>query len=104
MARNTYDRGKHFEFGLWLVFDYDGSVRLARSEPALASSERAMYLSANLPKALWHTPSLKATITVTPDMNEPKIELDLQAAADHVRSAMGFDVDLRIVRTEEPEA
>lgn len=103
MARNTYDRGKHFEFGLRLVFSHSGDVRMTRTPPSLAASERAMFLQANLPKALWHTPSLRATIDVKPDMNEPNIMLDLEAAADQMRSALGFDVELRVVPPEKTE-
>lgn len=97
MARNTYDRGKHLEFGFWLVFSRDGDMRMLRTEPGISRDERAMFVQANLPKSLWSTPVLRATITVTDDEHEPKFELDLTAAGDAMREALGVDIDLQIV-------
>lgn len=90
----------HWQFDFWLVFSQNGRVRQTVREPDISRNERKMYVSAILPKSLWSTPALKATIRVTDDDHEPKFELDLTAAGDAMRKALGVDIDLRVVPTE----
>lgn len=87
----------HYGFDFWLVFDCYGKVRQTVREPAVGRDERKMYVHASLPKSLWSSPALRATITVTEDNHEPKFELDLQAAGDALRGALGVDIDMRVV-------
>jgi hypothetical protein len=87
----------HWAFDFWLVFSSSGRVRQTVREPDVSRDERKMFVHAALPKSLWHSPSLRATITVTDDNHEPKFELDLTAAGDALRSALGVDIDMRVV-------
>ena len=82
------------------MFGNDGKIRQTVREPDISRHERKMYVSALLPKSLWSTPALKATINVTEDNHEPKFTIDLQAAADAMRQSLGVDIDMRIVPPE----
>ncbi|MDB6035971.1 MAG: hypothetical protein JWM16_6309 [Verrucomicrobiales bacterium] len=74
------DKPTHYGYDFWLVFDCFGKVRQTVREPGIGRDERKMFVRASLPKSLWSSPALRATITVTADNNEPKFVLDLQAA------------------------
>lgn len=80
-ARTTYATADEYRFECWLIFDYNGTIRMAHTRPTLRASERAMFLSAKLPKALWHTPTLKAFIDVAPG-DASDVQINLQAAAE----------------------
>lgn len=94
----------HYHFVFWLVFDCYGKVRQTVREPAVSREERKMLVSVDLPKSLWYTPALRATIQVTEDNNEPAFKIDLQAAADAIRQSLGVDVDMRVVPAPDPTA
>lgn len=94
----------HWAFDFWLVFSSIGRVRQTVREPDVACDERKMFVRALLPKSLWSSPSLRATITVTDDNHEPKFEIDLTAAGDALRSALGVDIDVRVVPPEPAPA
>ena len=70
------------------------------SSPRLERDERAMYFEALLPRSLWSTPQLKATITMD-DPGTVDFALDVQAASDALKSALGVDTDLKVTRPEE---
>jgi hypothetical protein len=93
----------HIGYNFWLTFSNKGRVELTIKEPNLARDERKMLIQANLPKSLWSSPALRATINVTDDNHEPKFELDLTAAADALRTSLGVDVELRVVPPPEPD-
>lgn len=94
----------HWRFVFWLVFDKHGKIRQTMREPDVGRDERKMHVTADLPKSLWSSPELKATIRVTEDNREPKFEIDLAAAGDALRGALGVDIDMRIVPPEpEPD-
>lgn len=93
MARDTYRIDDALHFGLWLIFNRNGDVRLTRRQPALDREERAVSMTAILPLALWSTPSLSATLKIDADA-APRI--DMQVAAQAIREALGIDVDLRV--------
>lgn len=92
----------HWAFDFWLVFNRNGSIRCTKREPDVTRDERKMFVKTALPKSLWSSPALRATIRVTDDDHEPKFNLDLTAAADALRQTLGVDVDMRIV-PPEPE-
>lgn len=93
-------RNDHWEVGFWLIFSADGGVRLTRGMPDTGRSERAMQLTVKVPHALFNMPTLRATIDIqAPEPNVPPI--DLTAASDALRSALGCDVDVRIVEPSE---
>jgi len=102
MARFTlFDRSaKLATFKFWLVFNgRSGDMRLTRGEPDCASGERAMKLEVKLPFALFETPTLKAVIDVAAvGPNIPPI--DLTAASDALKGALGVDIDLKIIPPE----
>ena len=82
------------EYSFWLIFDDAGGMRLSRGEPQCGRAERAMSVSATLPKALFATPRLSATIAVSSDVSAATI--DIAAASEALRSALGVDIDLVI--------
>lgn len=93
--RTTRRTSDALTYGFWLVFDSDGGVRLTRTQPNVSRNERAMSLEATLPLSLFATPVLRAEITVAaPEGAAARINLD--AAAQAMRQALGVDVDLRI--------
>lgn len=92
----------HWSFDFWLVFSSSGKIRQTIREPDVSRDERKMFVKAVLPKSLWSSPALRATIRVTDDDHEPNFEIDLTAAGDALRGALGVDIDMQIV-TPEPE-
>lgn len=95
LGRHSYDYGDRIEYSFWLSFSSDGSIGLSRMRPSLQSSQRACQVTAVLPKALFKTPELSATITVDePAVNELKI--DTTAAAEALRAALGVDIDIKV--------
>jgi hypothetical protein len=87
----------HWRFIFWLVFSKNGHIRQTIREPDVSRDERKMQMQVDLPKSLWSSPALKASVLVTEDNNEPSFTFDLQAAGDALRSALGVDVDIQIV-------
>lgn len=88
-------RSDNIEYSFWLIFGNDGSVRLTRGEPGVERGERAMAMTATLPRSLFRTPELRGQITVSePEGGQPSINLDAAAAA--LKGALGIDIDLRI--------
>jgi hypothetical protein len=95
-------RADHWEVSFWLVFDSAGGVRSVRGQPALERNERGMAMTVKVPHSLFSVPSLRATIDI--QSVEPSVPpIDLTAAADALRGALGVDIDLRI-HTQESEA
>lgn len=93
-------RSTEIEYAFWLVFDADGGLRFSRGEPSIGRGERAMSCSATLPRSLFRTPELRATIGISETVpSEFKIDVDAVGAA--LRQAIGCDIDLRI---QTPEA
>jgi hypothetical protein len=84
------------DYSFWLVFDDAGGMRFSRGEPALARNERAMSCRTILPRALFRTPTLRATINVT-EGGETAFALDVSAVSDALKQAIGCDVDLKIL-------
>ena len=78
------------------------AVRLTAGEPSLDRGERAINVKLTLPRALFETPSIVARIDVaSPAM---PVTIDAQAVTDAVKSAIGMDIDLRIVPPEGDQA
>lgn len=95
--RSTRYTATDITFDFHLVFGDDGQMRMSRTEPGLARNERAMACNITLPKALWKTPSLKATIVI-PDTGAPlELTAKVDAAAEALRGALGVDIDLQVV-------
>ena len=98
-ARYSSVRSDVIDYSFWLVMDVEGGMRFSRGEPDAKRNERKMKCSATLPKALFRTPELKATITV--DGHQSSVfEIDVQAASEALATAIGCDVDLRVERPE----
>lgn len=94
--RNSRVTSTQVEYGFWLVFEEAGAIRLTRTEPGLDRAERSMFIQATLPRSLWRTPTLRATIGVKADP-AGNYTADIEAAADALRSAIGVDIDLRVI-------
>lgn len=86
-------------FHFWLVFSSDGSMRMSRTEPSCGRDEHKMKMDATLPKSLWKTPTLSGNI-VLKDPGTPPVTIDIAAAQDALRSALGVDIDLRVTTPE----
>jgi hypothetical protein len=98
-ARQTDGVGYHtpnLTFHFWLVFDSDGGMRMSRTEPSCGRTEHRMKMEATLPKSLWKTPTLSGSIVLT-DPGSPPVKVDIAAAQDALRTALGVDIDLRVV-------
>jgi hypothetical protein len=100
--RYSVVRADHVEYGFWLVFDEAGGVRMSRGEPFLSRGERAMNLTAKLPRSLFATPQLRATINVVDGSPEVK-QIDVGAAERALKHALGVDIDLRVNPPPEAE-
>lgn len=100
VARQTdgvgFNHAPNLTFHFWLVFDSDGSMRMSRTEPSCSRTEHRMKLQATLPKSLWRTPSLSASIELS-DPGAPPLNIDVTAAQEALRTALGVDVDVRVV-------
>lgn len=94
--RHSYRRGDYMEYGLWLVFDKDGGVRMSRGQPGLAIGERAVSLAVSLPLALFATPQLSARLTVEAPDPSAHPQIDVQAAETALRGVVGCDVQITI--------
>lgn len=93
-------RGDQIEYALHLIFDVDGGVRMMRGAPSLSRGERSLALTVKLPVALFVTPQLCATVTV--DGSDPPVPvIDVTAAREALRSALGVDIDLRVTGAGE---
>jgi hypothetical protein len=102
MNRFTSESATQLQFDFWLIFDRDGALRLVRGMPdSLDRNERAMAMVATLPKSLWRTPSLRATI-IFPEGSAPaEIKIDVAAISEAVKGALGVDVDVRVREPDE---
>lgn len=71
------------------------SVKLTAGEPALDRGERAINVKMSLPLALFEAPSIVARI----DVAEPSapITIDASAVAEALKSAIGMDIDLKVI-------
>lgn len=93
--RHSTVRSDKVEYAYWLVFDETGGMRFSRGEPDLKRGERAMACLTTLPKSLFKTPKLTASISID-DPAGGAINIDATAAADALKAVVGVDVDLRI--------
>lgn len=90
--------GDHLVYGLHLIFDADGGARMTRGQPDLGRNERAVSLEVKLPLAMFRTPSLRATLTV--DAPDQAAAINVEAAGEALRGALGVDIDITV---REPE-
>lgn len=88
-------RRDEIEYSYWLVFDDEGGVRLSRGQPSLSPCERGMSLSTTLPRSLFATPQLRATINIT-DQGAPAMEIDVNAAGTALAAALGCEVVMTV--------
>jgi hypothetical protein len=95
-ARTSSIRLDKIEYSLWLVFDEKGAVRMTRTMPSVGRGERAMQLTLIVPRSVFRTPQLKATIAIAE--GAPIVQnIDIDAATEALRKSIGVDVDLRVV-------
>lgn len=93
--------GDHIEYSFWLVFGADGSMRFTRGQPSVGRGERGMSCTASLPKSLFQTPMLTASIGITEEQ-ATTFSIDVHAAAEALSQAVGCDIDLRVTTTQSP--
>jgi hypothetical protein len=99
MARYSTRRHDSIQYCFWLVFGDDGNLRMTRGEPDISRGERAMACTAELPLSLFSVPTLKATIGISEGVPS-EFRIDVDAASDALRQAIGVDIDLRVVAPE----
>lgn len=97
-TRHSTRSGDHMVYDVHLVFDDQGGARMTRGAPGLNRNERAVSLEVKLPLALFRTPLLRATLTV--DAPDQAAAIDLNAAQDALRQALGVDIDMQIIQPE----
>lgn len=97
MAKTSYRTGDKLKFPMWLVFHRNGTVRLTRTAGQVSRDERALFLDATLPISLWDTPSLRASLEVQSAEPGAEVRLDVVAASEALKGALGVDIDLRVV-------
>lgn len=85
----------------WPGHRYAPSARVVANEPSLGRNERAIKLAINLPVAIFETPSLRASINI--EKPNEAVSIDVAGVAEAVRSAIGMDVDIRVVEPEDSE-
>lgn len=90
----------HVEYAFWLVFSTDGTMRFSRGQPTVHRTERAMACTAKLPRSLFKTPELRATIGIS-EAAPSSYHIDVEAAGEALRQAVGCDIDLRVIPAEE---
>lgn len=98
--RASFKRGDRMHYGLWLVFDAMGNVRMTRTEPNVGRGERMMHCELIIPLSLFRVPTLKAQISVG-DATAGEFKIDVEAAAEALKAVLGVDVDFRV---ELPDA
>jgi hypothetical protein len=84
----------------WPGHRYNPSVRVRAGEPDLSKNERAIRIEMNVPSAIFETPSLAALINIA-EPGERPATIDVRAAAEAVKQAIGMDVEMRVVPLEE---
>lgn len=99
-ARYTHERYDNVkkawfvDFSCQLILDRSGDMRLTRGNASLKRTERAINLTVTVPQALFEAPSLRAKIVV--DSADTKVDIDVAAASDALREALGVDIDLKV--------
>jgi hypothetical protein len=92
---NTY--GSSIVFAAWLVIDDIGRMSLTRGQPKLSPKERAVSLTLTVPKSLFKTPSLKASITIPETVVPPEISAGTIAQLENVlKAGMGLDFKITV--------
>ena len=100
-ARNTMVTGNSISFEGWLVISSTGKMSLTRNSPKLSPNERAVNLSLKVPKALFKTPALKASITIPDSVIPPEISAGTIAQLENVlKSGMGMDFEITVGTNE----
>lgn len=97
-ARHSSVLANHIEYTFWLVFDDQGGMRMARGRPGTNRNERAMEITARLPRSLFRTPELRATIKID-EAASMDFNLNVEAASDALKAALGVDLDLQVIRS-----
>ena len=103
MPNDTYD----YEF--WLVFEKPApgishrpsAPRCVKGTPDVNANQRAMKVKATLPRAIFETPSLSATLKVSGDSPMTQADIDLDVATEALKMALGCDVILEIQEPSE---
>ena len=84
------------EYGLWLVFNDKGDVRMSRGQPGLSIGERAVSVTVALPMAIFKTPQLSARLVVEAPDPSTHPQIDVQAAESALRAVVGCDVTITV--------
>lgn len=82
-------------YSFWLAFDENGGLSMSRAEPGIGPRDRTMSLQLKVPRSIFHTPTLTATITLQ-GSDAPRPVIDVQASEAALKEATGFDVQLTI--------
>ena len=83
------------EYSFWLAMAEDGTLTMTRKEPRLDRRQRAMALTLKVPRTIFRTPTLKASIEIAdPGLTAPAI--DISAASAALRDVIGCDVQIEV--------
>lgn len=94
-------RSETIDYGFWLIFGNDGSMRFTRTEPSVDRNERKMSAQVTLPRSIFRTPELRAVLTIADPGTQGHV-IDIEAASTALKGALGCDIDVRIMPQEGP--
>jgi hypothetical protein len=98
-SRTSVVLAESIEYGLWLIFDQQGGIRMTRTAPFVDRDERAMALTLTVPRSVFRTPQLSARIAV--QEGAPAVgEIDIEAVGAALKQTTGLDFDLRVVEPD----
>lgn len=98
-----------YKFEFWLTLEPpNGSrfqppaPRVTKGQPSLKGQERSMKLMLEVPKKVFETPSLSATVRIA-EPNVDTVHVDTEAASEALKQAIGCDVYLSVVEEGQGE-
>lgn len=98
-----YDK-THFYFSGHLTLHPDQGIRFTHGAPAkISGGDRIMALKIKVPRSVFQTPTLSATIDIS-DEHIEAIHIDTEACADVLRQVVGADVAVTLLPPEQEDA
>lgn len=91
--RHSVITGTTIEYSGHLIVDGKGGMKLSRSQPGLAPGERAIKLTVKVPRAIFKTPALVASIEVPQDTSPPVINAE---TLGQIENALSMGVGLKV--------
>lgn len=92
----VYENDTQYIFeGVLNVHPDKGCKLTARESKSVAAGSRNISLTINLPKSLFETPQISATVTVS-DEQAHALTIDTEAAADALQAVIGAQIKVEV--------